>query len=146
MILKRCPSCRGFCDVERGPRCFACGSILSDTLPKLTRRPPLSLRTAQKDKKSSTALLSSLAVIGSIGVALLVIPPALDPLPRFGLAAFLVVALVLGGFARSSPAGSGVREISKLMFYLLAFFGVLIALIVGLVMLLFLACTMGAIR
>jgi hypothetical protein len=143
MILKRCPSCRGFCDVERGVRCFACGAVLSDNLPTLTRRPPPALRRAQTDKKSSVTLLTFLAVFGILGVALLVIPPALDPLPRAGLGAFVVIALGLGSFARSTPAGSASRIVSKGMFTLLACVGGLVAMIIGLFLLLLLACSVG---
>jgi hypothetical protein len=143
VILKRCPSCHGFCDVELGTRCFACGTVLSDSLPTLTRRPPPALRRAQKDAKSSVVLLSTFAVLGILGVALIVIPPMMEPLPRVALAGFTIVAIALGSFARSTPAGSAPREISRLMFRMLAGFGIFIGCIIGLLLLLSFACAAG---
>ena len=145
MILKRCPSCRGFCDVEVSPRCFACGAVLSGDLPKLTRRPPPALRAARKDAKTSSFLLSFFGVLGTIGAVLLVITP-MDGLPRFGIAAFLLVALILGVLSKAGAPGSATSVISKGMFKLLALFGMFIALLIGLFLLLLFACAVGAFK
>ena len=141
MILKRCPSCRGVADVERSPRCFACGAEIAGGAPALKRkRPPKVLRMVGKDKKRSTILLILFAVVGGLGV-LGVLFSDVDPVPRVGLGIVFLAGIVLGIRA---ILGRETGTLSYVVLRLFACFGVLIFGVIGLVLLLFIACAVGA--
>jgi len=143
LILKRCPSCRGIADVERGPRCFACGAEIAAAAPALKRkRPPKALRVVGKDKKRTTVLLFIFAVVGGLGV-LGVLASDVDPVLRVGLGIVFLAGVVLG---IRSLLGHETGTLSHVVLRLFAFFGMLIFGVVGLVLLLFIACAVGSIR
>jgi hypothetical protein len=143
LILKRCPSCRGVCDVERGGRCFACGAPISPEAPALKRkRPPKAYRIVAKDKKMSTGLLVTFAIVGGLGVLGIIASEKSDPVLRVVLGVPFFAAVVLGFRALlRKDAGT----LSQGVLRLFAFFGILIvggiALVAGLLLLLFIACT-----
>jgi hypothetical protein len=144
LILKRCPSCRGVCDVERSPRCFSCGAEIAGAVPALTRkRPPKVLRLFKKNKSQSTALLITFAVFGGLGV-LGVIASDADPVLRIGLGVLFLTGVVLGIRAMM---GREAGTLSHAVLRLFAMAGVLVlggtALLVGLLLLVSIACAIG---
>jgi hypothetical protein len=145
MILKRCPSCRTLCDAERDARCFACGGNLSKDGPPAKARVPDVLRTSRKDRKRSSALLITLAVFGGFGVLFMVLNDTVEPALRFGLGALLLAAGILGALS-SVTKGGAVGIVSKALLGILALFGLLIVLGIGLLILLFVACASGLMR
>jgi hypothetical protein len=146
MILKRCPSCRTLCDAERDARCFACGGNLSKDGPPVKARVPEVLRTSRRDRKTSSVLHVTFGVLGAFFV---VINPTIEPLLRFILGMLLVAAVILGALS-AVMKGTLVEPVARSLLKLFAFFGILIlggaALVIGLLILLFVACASGLMR
>jgi hypothetical protein len=143
LILKRCPSCRGICDVERNARCFACGDEIPGQAPALKRkRPPRALRVVVKDKKRSAWLLVTFALLGGLGV-LGVIASDADPVLRIGLGVLFLAGVGLGFRAM---LGRETGTLSHVALRLFAVVGMLIFAVIGLVLLLWIACAVGALR
>jgi len=147
LILKRCPSCRGVCDVERSSRCFSCGAEISGAVPALQgKRPPKVLRLFKKNKNQSTALLATFAIFGGLGV-LAVIASDADRVLRIGLGVLFLTGVVLGFRAMM---GREAGTLSHAVLRLFAMLGILVlggtALLVGLLLLLFIACAVGSLK
>ncbi|HXX92134.1 MAG TPA: hypothetical protein VEN81_00780 [Planctomycetota bacterium] len=68
MLLKRCPSCRGFSDAEESPRCTGCGADLPPMSPRASETLARALREGQADRRKSSVLLGILAVLGGLGL------------------------------------------------------------------------------
>lgn len=140
MILKRCPSCRGVADVERSPRCFACGVEIATAAPVLKRkRPPKALRIVAKDKKWSKVLLVICALVGGLAT-LAVIASDADPIPRILLGILFFGGIVLG---IQSMRGRDTGTLGHVVLRLFAFAGMLVFGIIGLFLLLAIACAVG---
>jgi hypothetical protein len=145
VILKRCPSCRTLCDAERDVRCFACGGELTKEGPPAKVRVPEVLRISRRDRKSSSALLITFAVFGGFGVFSVVINPTVEIPVRIGLGVLLFAAVVLGALS-SQTKGTAIGMVGSSLLKLLAFFGILVSLVVGLMLLLIAACATGLMR
>ena len=146
MTLRRCPSCRTLCDAERDLRCFACGAEFGAAAAVERTHPPVIL-AARRDTRMANGALFVFALIGGIGVFNVALLPGLDGLGQILLLVVLAASAVVGTacvFRNPGPShDTAGRVILKVFATLGVAFLALAALLVGLVVLIFVTCTLG---
>jgi hypothetical protein len=144
MNLRRCPSCRTFCEVERDALCPFCGAQLPDAAGTPRAAPPI-LREASRDFGTSRIVF---AVIGLL--ALVSFDLSLQGFrARLAFLAAAVLAVLVRVLARRTM-GLGSDSAGRDILNALAAFGVqaavLVCIGVGLLILLFIVCAAGGLN
>ncbi len=135
----RCPKCRTLCDAGADPRCFACGASLP---ADAVHRPSVDHGSGRESIRDLSASRVIFAVVGAMGGLsfFLNLRGGLGLLIPLG---FLIVAVIAGLLL-------GPRAAGQALLYALSGIGVVIlilgAVAIGLLILLFIACTGGGMR